>query len=206
MQVIAMGLVGLRPEHCAEDPAGSGMHVPQKRSLWGARLRDHGNVSHGLALIGAPATGGFLARGRALTLTFHLLRLCFGPPSIGAGALLLQIPRRGSPICQDVDRAPVGGDDSTNIDSIGIGMLADPRAGRAYAVATIVGGSSDNAGYSRSQIPFRGRLQRIPDPVVQLGDDAAVDDGGRAHFHVDRQHEPSQAHGSRGPALTIANW
>ena len=31
------------------------MHVPQKGSLAGARLRGHGNVGHGLALIGPSA-------------------------------------------------------------------------------------------------------------------------------------------------------
>ena len=86
MQVITMGLVGLRPEHCAEDPAGAGMHIPQKDSLWCARLGNHGNIGHGLAFIGAPATGNFLARGRPPPLTFGLLRLCFGPTITGVSA------------------------------------------------------------------------------------------------------------------------
>src|SRR5262249_58786352 len=107
-----MGLVGLRPEHCTEDPAGTGMHVPQKGSLWGAPLRGHGNVGHGLALIRAPAAGGFLARGRAPTrrLGCCLLRLSLSPPIIDAGGPLLPIPHPGSPIRHDIDRAPVGGD------------------------------------------------------------------------------------------------
>ena len=67
MQVIAMGLIGLRAKHCAKDPASTGVHIPQKASLWGAWLRGQGNIGHGLAVIGAPAAGGFLARRRALS-------------------------------------------------------------------------------------------------------------------------------------------
>jgi len=121
------------------------MHDPQKGSLWGARLRRHGNVGHGLALMWAPAAGGFLARGRARTCRFGccLPRLSLDSPIIGAGGPLLQIPRRGSPIRQDVDRAPVGGDDGADVDRIGIGMLTDARVGRADAVATVVRGRGD---------------------------------------------------------------